>query len=75
VPPFYVVETELVVESGGEQRQLAGQLSLLQNALLAQPPRYAKNFYPHNIKYMPAVKFFHALILNENHHFARGSTE
>ena len=34
-------------------------LSLLQNALLAQPPRYAKKFYPRNIKYMPAVKFFH----------------
>jgi len=29
--------------------------------LLAQPPRYAKKFYPRNIKYMPAVNFLACL--------------
>jgi hypothetical protein len=36
-------------------------MSLLQNVLLAQPPRYAKKFFPQNINYMPAEKFFACL--------------
>ena len=35
---------------------------------------FCLNFYPWNINYMPVVKIFsHALTLNENHPFAKGS--
>jgi len=46
-------------------------LSLLQNALLAQPLRYAKKFYPRNIKYIPAVKFFSCLDFERKSSFCK----
>jgi len=47
------------------------QQSLLQNALFAQPPRYAKKYYPQNIKYMPAVKFFSCLDFERKSSFCK----
>jgi len=43
----------------------------LQNALLVQPPRYAKKFYPWNIKYTPAVKFFACLDFERKSSFCK----
>ncbi len=46
-------------------------LSLLQNALFVHPPRYAKKFYPRNINYMPAIKFFACLDFERKSSFCK----
>ncbi|MEE4135897.1 MAG: hypothetical protein V2I32_07465 [Desulforhopalus sp.] len=47
--------------------------NLLQNDLFAHSRRYAINFIL-GIATMPVVEFSHALILNENLRFAKGSS-
>ena len=46
-------------------------LSLLQNDLFAQPQRYAKNFYPRDIRHMPAVKFLACLDFERKSSFCK----
>jgi len=53
---------------------ISNMLNLLQNGLFAQPRRYAQNFILGILTIYLRQNFSHALILNKNPHFAKGST-